>query len=273
MSPDKLLHFRDVLLERRQDILIRVRELETRWRETTEPAIEPEEDAQMAAITLPYDRLDENVKGTIEQIDLALNKIQIGEYGICESCGDEITTKRLEAVPWARQCIDCARDFERTQQQLPPAAELIEASELPDEYQGLSNNQILGLINEQIEKDGRLDTEELDISLRGGVLYLEGTIAAEPEHQILMQLLTDVLGFSAIVDHLAINEVVFERSDRTSGKRQPSESTLEGQLFYDEEELSEDLFEAGDEKPYHPPENPPPQQEYPEKRDHFDKTI
>jgi RNA polymerase-binding transcription factor DksA len=229
----------------------------------TEPVIELEEEAQRSTITVSYDRLDENGKATIEKIDLALNKITTGEYGTCEHCGDDISLERLEAVPWTRLCIDCARELERKNQTLPPPAELIETVELPDEYQGLTNNQILSIINEQIEKDGNIDTEELRISIRDGVVYLEGTVPGEPEHQILMQLMTDVLGFSSVVDRLTINEVVFEREDRTPGQEYTAAaSTLEDRLFYDAENLEEDLFDAGDEKPYSPPENPLPQEEY-----------
>jgi len=37
----------------------------------------------------------------------ALERIEDGTYGICEGCEDEISVKRLEAVPWARYCIHC----------------------------------------------------------------------------------------------------------------------------------------------------------------------
>lgn len=37
----------------------------------------------------------------------ALERIEDGGYGTCESCEDEIGVKRMEAVPWARYCIHC----------------------------------------------------------------------------------------------------------------------------------------------------------------------
>ncbi len=262
MNRELLLQFRANLLDRRRDTLERVRELEARWQEISERPIEIEEEAQRDAITLQYDRVDDNGFDIIEQIDLALKKISMGEYGICEHCGDDISLKRLEAVPWARLCIDCAREFERKNQVLPPPGEAIESTELPDEYQGLSNNQILSIINKQIKKQGRIDTNELEISIRNGVVYLEGVVGGEPERQVLVQLLTDVLGFPAVVDRLSANEVVFEREDRTPGRKNRRAGTIEDRLFYDEEELDEDLFDAGDEKPYSPPENPLPEPEY-----------
>jgi DnaK suppressor protein len=48
----------------------------------------------------------------IDQIDMALTKIDNGTYGICEDCGGEIPLARLEALPFATQCIDCKRKAE-----------------------------------------------------------------------------------------------------------------------------------------------------------------
>ena len=41
------------------------------------------------------------------QIKDALNRVEIGEFGECQSCGEPISVKRLKAVPWARYCIGC----------------------------------------------------------------------------------------------------------------------------------------------------------------------
>jgi len=39
----------------------------------------------------------------------ALMRVEEGTYGICERCGREIGVQRLEALPEARLCIDCAQ--------------------------------------------------------------------------------------------------------------------------------------------------------------------
>jgi DnaK suppressor protein len=46
-------------------------------------------------------RLRERERGLINKIDSALEKISDGIYGTCESCGEEIGLKRLEARPVA----------------------------------------------------------------------------------------------------------------------------------------------------------------------------
>ena len=48
----------------------------------------------------------------IGQIKMALKKIEDGTYGICEDCEEEIAPARLEALPFASQCIDCKRRSE-----------------------------------------------------------------------------------------------------------------------------------------------------------------
>ena len=44
----------------------------------------------------------------IEQIKHALHQIDEGAYGKCMTCGAEIPKARLEAVPYATKCVDCA---------------------------------------------------------------------------------------------------------------------------------------------------------------------
>jgi len=41
------------------------------------------------------------------QIDEALQRIRRGDYGVCQQCGAEIPSKRLEVAPWARHCVRC----------------------------------------------------------------------------------------------------------------------------------------------------------------------
>ena len=49
----------------------------------------------------------ESAFGRIQSIRLALERIHAGEYGTCLRCEGEISTKRLQAIPWAGYCIRC----------------------------------------------------------------------------------------------------------------------------------------------------------------------
>jgi len=51
--------------------------------------------------------LSDNERTHLLAIDAALERLEAGGYGTCANCGREIGEKRLEAVPWARFCVDC----------------------------------------------------------------------------------------------------------------------------------------------------------------------
>ena len=64
--------------------------------------------------TATYDReldegLEDGAQQALREIDHALRKIDDGTYGTCEVCGRQIAPERLEAIPWARLCIDDQR--------------------------------------------------------------------------------------------------------------------------------------------------------------------
>lgn len=51
--------------------------------------------------------LSESDRKILVLIDQALERIEAGTYGACVHCGQPVQEKRLEAVPWARHCLDC----------------------------------------------------------------------------------------------------------------------------------------------------------------------
>jgi len=52
-------------------------------------------------------RIRDRESKLIKKIKQALQRIENDTYGICETCGEEITVKRLKARPVTSQCIDC----------------------------------------------------------------------------------------------------------------------------------------------------------------------
>lgn len=46
---------------------------------------------------------------TLHEVDAALERIDKGAYGRCETCGNQIPTERLDARPVARLCVSCQR--------------------------------------------------------------------------------------------------------------------------------------------------------------------
>ena len=57
--------------------------------------------------------VSENESRQLTLIDEALMRIEDDEYGLCQNCEKEINPKRLQAIPWARYCIDCQELVER----------------------------------------------------------------------------------------------------------------------------------------------------------------
>ena len=56
--------------------------------------------------------LIENEQETLHQVEEALGRIDSGTYGQCEECAGMVAKPRLQALPYTRLCIDCARAME-----------------------------------------------------------------------------------------------------------------------------------------------------------------
>jgi len=56
--------------------------------------------------------LVENADHVIVEIDAALGRIDAGTYGVCATCGAQISEERLEALPYATLCLDDKRRLE-----------------------------------------------------------------------------------------------------------------------------------------------------------------
>jgi len=51
----------------------------------------------------------EGLQQRLTDVRAALDRLNRGQYGRCDRCGEEINPERLEAVPTARLCIRCAQ--------------------------------------------------------------------------------------------------------------------------------------------------------------------
>lgn len=43
----------------------------------------------------------------LQMIEEALARMEEGEFGVCTSCANDIKAPRLEAIPWAKFCLNC----------------------------------------------------------------------------------------------------------------------------------------------------------------------
>lgn len=99
--------------------------------ETYEKIREFRQDQRDEAQTVPADEMDlarssadiethasliARAEQRLRFIDQAIARVEMGRYGICADCGDEIAFERLAAVPFAVLCVDCQRKTNRARQ-------------------------------------------------------------------------------------------------------------------------------------------------------------
>lgn len=114
-----LEHFRNLLLEKRYELVGDMRSMEHEALRSTSGSNLSNLPVHMADMgTDNYEQeftlgLVEKDRVLLREINSALQKIQDGSYGICEGTGNPIGKPRLEAQPWARYSIEYARHLEK----------------------------------------------------------------------------------------------------------------------------------------------------------------
>ena len=122
MSAVDTARFEEVLREERQRVLDAISYLHEETpgslEDETEEIVGSSDNHLGETATATLDReidysLEENSEQVLRAIDGALRRIDDGTFGVCETCGQAISEERLEAIPYATQCIDCRRKGER----------------------------------------------------------------------------------------------------------------------------------------------------------------
>lgn len=107
MDNVKLEYFKDMLLQKRSALTGIVQRTEDYGREKDQNA---QDITDMAVESYTRDFLFGKSAGDrqiLRNIEDALGRIGAGTYGFCANCDDEISPRRLEAVPWAALCVKC----------------------------------------------------------------------------------------------------------------------------------------------------------------------
>ena len=121
MNRDRYAELKNILEERRREIVDKVHEKMRDVR--TEGANNPDQGVLDAAESSEADIQDEiefaliQMKAeTLNKIDEALRRLEEGTFGHCFECGEEISERRLRALPFAVRCKDCEEAREVAQQ-------------------------------------------------------------------------------------------------------------------------------------------------------------
>lgn len=114
MKKKDRLRFKKLLLQERERLVNNANSLLKHSMNNT--AEKSSDEADLASIELSSGmdfELRAKERQTIIEIDYALEKIETGEYGFCEECGESILGKRLSIFPTARFCIQHQEELER----------------------------------------------------------------------------------------------------------------------------------------------------------------
>ena len=112
MGQEKQNELRRELLTQRQRVIARIYDNRQRLIENSKQLLQsPNEDLGNNSIPefdpeLEASLLEDNDR-QLCQIDVALERLERGEYGLCFDCGEEIEEKRLKALPFAVRCREC----------------------------------------------------------------------------------------------------------------------------------------------------------------------
>ena len=108
MQPERLTHFKQILIDELREHTEHVREDQAAAIELSDDGVKDTVDLSLMDVNKELAlRLGERESQMIADIDQALMRIEEGSYGICARCGKLIDERRLEALPTARYDAAC----------------------------------------------------------------------------------------------------------------------------------------------------------------------
>jgi RNA polymerase-binding transcription factor len=114
MDKRKTETYRKRLLEKKQDLLRLVSKSEQDGREADEEITQDVADKAANSYTKEFlFHQSDDHRRILQLVNEALGRLEIGTYGLCVACHEEVEAKRLTAVPWARHCIECQEKQEQ----------------------------------------------------------------------------------------------------------------------------------------------------------------
>ena len=112
MEKEKLDYFREILQERFQELLSEAEKTVSGMTTGNETYPDPTDRASLESERNFMLRIRDRERKLLTKIKSALDRIDSGEFGICEMCGDDIGVERLNARPVTTQCISCKKKQE-----------------------------------------------------------------------------------------------------------------------------------------------------------------
>lgn len=170
MRRKEVERFRSLLLSKRQDLMraysISKGDSQSALDNGTEDYVDYAVNSYAREFLLSLTELDRKQLLLVEE---ALARVDRGEYGRCQQCGEEINPKRLEVQPWARHCVRCQEleeqgllpqyPFQPSDDEEDSSDERDESTPLDEELEAESESEDEALDEEPLVVDGD-DSEE-----------------------------------------------------------------------------------------------------------------
>lgn len=118
MGPKQLDHFRHILNGWRQELMEEVDRTVLHMQDEAANFPDPADRATQEEEFSIELRTRDRERKLIKKIDQTIDRIDLEDYGYCDTCGVEIGVQRLEARPTATQCVDCKTLDEIRERQL-----------------------------------------------------------------------------------------------------------------------------------------------------------
>jgi DnaK suppressor protein len=116
MDKKRLDYYKKKLLARREDLLKTIARTEEEGRlADDDPTVDLADKAANSYTKEFLFGMTNTDRALLNLIDGALKRIDNDNYGSCLNCEEEMQQKRLEAVPWAKHCINCQEKAEKGQ--------------------------------------------------------------------------------------------------------------------------------------------------------------
>jgi DnaK suppressor protein len=114
MDKKRLDYYKKKLLARREELTRTIARTQEEGRQADDdPTVDLADKAANSYTKEFLFGMTNTDRSILNQIDEALKRINANTYGTCATCEEEMQQKRLEAVPWAKNCISCQEKIEQ----------------------------------------------------------------------------------------------------------------------------------------------------------------
>ena len=115
MQASELSYFKDILESRNSQIVSNIDGVNDELDQLN--SLELNDEGDYAAVnnnSMVESAIVKQQEQELREINVALGRISVGDYGICAMCEDDIGFQRLKVKPHAIYCIDCREIVEKT---------------------------------------------------------------------------------------------------------------------------------------------------------------